>query len=194
MHEDTLFVERFATPVGDLVVVTDEDGRTRAVEWIDRETRLRARLPRHGVDARAALLPRPARSHAYTALAAYFDGDISELGTVEVATNGTPFQQAVWAALRGIAPGSPWSYSRLATRLGQPSAVRAVARANAANPIAIVVPCHRVIGADGSLTGYAGGLARKQWLLEHEARSSGRRPTLEACGLGREAAPSQPGR
>jgi len=98
----------------------------------------------------------------------YFAGDFDALDSIEVDTGGTPFQQEVWQALRRIAPGSTWSYARLAREVGRPSATRAVAAANGANPVSIVIPCHRVIGSDGSLTGYGGGLPRKRWLLVHE--------------------------
>ena len=102
------------------------------------------------------------------ALRRYFAGDFDALDAVEVDTGGTPFQQEVWRALRRIPAGSTWSYARLASEIGRPSATRAVAAANGANPVSIVVPCHRVIGSDGSLTGYGGGLPRKRWLLVHE--------------------------
>jgi O-6-methylguanine DNA methyltransferase len=92
------------------------------------------------------------------------------LDFVAVKTGGTPFQRMVWSALREIPAGAPTSYGELAKSIGRASAVRAVGLANGANPIGIVVPCHRVIGANGSLTGYGGGLERKQWLLAHEAR------------------------
>ena len=101
-------------------------------------------------------------------LRAYFDGDLRALDTIPADPAGTPFQQAVWSALRAIPVGTTVSYSELAGGLGRPDAVRAVASANAHNPVAVVIPCHRVIGADGSLTGYGGGLHRKQWLLAHE--------------------------
>ncbi len=99
---------------------------------------------------------------------AYFAGDLEALATVPVDGGGTPFQRRVWAALRRIPAGETRSYSALAASLGDPRACRAVGLANGRNPIAIAVPCHRVIGADGSLTGYAGGLERKRWLLDHE--------------------------
>ncbi len=102
------------------------------------------------------------------ALQRYFAGDLRALDSIEVDTGGTPFQQEVWRALRRIPAGSTWSYARLAREIGRPSAVRAVAAANGANPVSIVIPCHRVIGSDGSLTGYGGGLPRKRWLLVHE--------------------------
>jgi methylated-DNA-[protein]-cysteine S-methyltransferase len=105
---------------------------------------------------------------AATALARYFDGDLSALEPIHVELNGTPFQLRVWGALRNIKPGTVCSYGDLARRIHAESAIRAVGAANGANPIALVVPCHRVIGSDGSLTGYGGGLGRKRWLLRHE--------------------------
>lgn len=105
---------------------------------------------------------------AVTVLRRYFDGDLEILDGVEVELHGTPFQQRVWMALRTVKAGTTLSYSELAERVGSPSAIRAVGAANGANPIAIVLPCHRIIGRNGSLTGYGGGLDRKQWLLGHE--------------------------
>ena len=101
-------------------------------------------------------------------LARYFDGEIAALDGIPVELNGTAFQKNVWQALRRIPHGTTISYSELARRVGEPSAVRAVGTANGANPVALIVPCHRVIGANGHLTGYGGGLDRKQWLLVHE--------------------------
>jgi len=101
-------------------------------------------------------------------LARYFAGELAALDTVAVEFNGTPFQKNVWQALRRIPSGSTISYAELAKRIGEPTAVRAVGTANGANPVAVIVPCHRVIGSNGRLTGYGGGLDRKQWLLEHE--------------------------
>jgi methylated-DNA-[protein]-cysteine S-methyltransferase len=98
----------------------------------------------------------------------YFDGELGILDTVAVELNGTDFQKQVWQALRRIPHGTTISYAELARRVGTISAVRAVGSANGANPVAVIVPCHRVIGSDGSLTGYGGGLERKKWLLEHE--------------------------
>ena len=105
---------------------------------------------------------------AVARLAAYFAGDLEAIGAIQVDPGGTPFQRAVWSALRCIPAGRTVAYSELASLSGHPRAVRAVGLANARNPIAIVVPCHRVSGADGSLTGYGGGLERKAWLLRHE--------------------------
>ena len=102
------------------------------------------------------------------ALTRYFDGEIGALDTIAVELNGTPFQKKTWQALRRIPAGTTISYAELAKRIGVPSAVRAVGSANGANPVAVIVPCHRVVGSNGTLTGYGGGLDRKQWLLEHE--------------------------
>ena len=104
-------------------------------------------------------------------LAAYFDGDLTTFD-VSLAPKGTPFQLQVWAALRQIPYGQTRSYGEIAASLGRPGAARAVGLANGRNPIGIIVPCHRVVGADGSLTGYGGGLPRKQALLDLEAKSS----------------------
>ena len=98
----------------------------------------------------------------------YFRGDGNALAAVPWVASGTPFQLQVWEALCAIPAGETLSYGALAERIGRPRAVRAVGLANGANPVAVVVPCHRVIGANGSLTGYGGGLSRKRWLLEHE--------------------------
>ena len=104
-------------------------------------------------------------------LDAYFAGELTDFD-LELRLEGTPFQQEVWAALREIPYGETWSYGRLADRIGKPGAARAVGLANGRNPIGIIVPCHRVIGADGSLTGYGGGLPRKQLLLQLERERS----------------------
>ena len=108
-----------------------------------------------------------------SALTGYFDGDIDALTRIRIWEGGTPFERCVWGALRAIPAGTTRTYGQLATSLGRPTASRAVGRANGANPLGVVVPCHRVIGASGALTGYAGGLERKAWLLAHEARQAG---------------------
>jgi methylated-DNA-[protein]-cysteine S-methyltransferase len=102
------------------------------------------------------------------AIEAYFSGDAKALDGLTVKTGGTDFQRSVWAALRTIPAGETWTYGRLAAAVGSPRAARAVGLANGANPVAIIVPCHRVIGANGALTGYAGGVERKRWVLAHE--------------------------
>ncbi len=162
-------LERIPTPCGELLVATDDEGALRALDWSDHEGRvrqlLRLQYPQHIVQ----LVGTPQRpSSARSALEAYVSGDLHAIDAVVVRMGGTPFQQEVWAALRHIPVGKTLSYAELALRLNRPRAVRAVGMANGANPISIVVPCHRVIGADGSLTGYGGGLPRKRWLLEHE--------------------------
>jgi methylated-DNA-[protein]-cysteine S-methyltransferase len=106
-------------------------------------------------------------------LEAYFAGTRTEFD-LELALAGTPFQQRVWKELQTIGYGETISYGQLADRIGQPSASRAVGLANGRNPVGIIVPCHRVVGADGSLTGYGGGIERKRFLLAHEQRVSGR--------------------
>jgi methylated-DNA-[protein]-cysteine S-methyltransferase len=123
-----------------------------------------------GAPASAPAETAPALAALRGALEAYFSGRAVDFD-IPLAPAGTPFQQAVWQALRGIPYGATASYAEIARRIGRPRAVRAVGLANARNPIAIIVPCHRVIGADGTLTGYAGGLERKQALLELESRA-----------------------
>jgi methylated-DNA-[protein]-cysteine S-methyltransferase len=172
----TFFVERIETPTGRMRIVNDDAQRLRALDWDDHEGRMQDLLRRYygpAVDLRDA--PRP--SPATRALRAYFAGELDAISDLPTAANGTAFQRAVWAALRRIPVGRTTSYGALAAEIGQPSAVRAVGLANGANPIAIVVPCHRVIGSNGSLTGYGGGLNRKRWLLAHER---GERPLFDA--------------
>lgn len=98
----------------------------------------------------------------------YFDGDYAGLAAIPVDTGGTPFQHQVWTALREIPVGQTVTYSQLAARIGRPTAARAVGMTNSLNPVALVLPCHRVVGCNAALTGYAGGLDRKRWLLGHE--------------------------
>jgi methylated-DNA-[protein]-cysteine S-methyltransferase len=164
-------IDRVPTPIGTALVVMDEDEQIRAFDWEDHEDRAHRLLHRHYGEQHVSLMPGHAPS-VRAALEAYFDGDLDALAELPVATNGTPFQRQVWAALRAIPPGETLSYGRLAERLGQPRAARAVGLANGSNPIGLVVPCHRVIGADGSLTGYGGGIERKRWLLAHEGAAT----------------------
>ncbi len=110
---------------------------------------------------------------AARALDAYLAGEWTALDGVAADPGGTPFQREVWEELRRIPPGATISYAELARRVGRPAAVRAVGSANGRNPVAVVIPCHRVVGADGGLTGYGGGLDVKRWLLDHEARAPG---------------------
>lgn len=101
-------------------------------------------------------------------LGRYFDGDLEAIDTIPVEMNGTPFQKRVWDALRQVPAGKTATYAEIAVLIGSPAAVRAVGAANGANPVAVIVPCHRIIGSNGTLTGYNGGLPRKEWLLRHE--------------------------
>jgi methylated-DNA-[protein]-cysteine S-methyltransferase len=161
-------LERVETPTGRMLIVTDDDSRLRALEWEDHEPRMQQLLRRqYGPNAiRLSEVSRP--SPASRALQAYFDGELDAVAGLPTVTNGTDFQRTVWAALRRIPSGHTISYGTLATRIGRPTAFRAVGLANGANPIAIVVPCHRVIGTNATLIGYGGGLERKRWLLAHE--------------------------
>ena len=161
-----LTIDRLSSPIGTLLLVSDDDGRLRALDFDDYEDRMLRLLKTHYGDT--TLAPGQASAPARRALDAYFAGDLGAIDDVPVATGGTPFQSAVWAALRRIPAGTTTSYGALAATIGHPSAMRAVGLAVGSNPVAIIVPCHRVIGADHSLTGYAGGLPRKRWLLEHE--------------------------
>ncbi|WP_196801329.1 methylated-DNA--[protein]-cysteine S-methyltransferase [Bordetella sp. FB-8] len=165
----TLRMERAPTPLGEMLIVTDEQGLLRALNWGDHESDM-LRLMRNHYRKDAVQLQEIRRaSPAMQAMLAYFEGDLAGIDHLPVLTGGTDFQRQVWAALREIACGSTISYLDLATRIGKPAAVRAVGMANHANPISIVIPCHRVIGSDRTLTGYGGGLHRKRWLLEHES-------------------------
>ncbi len=166
-----LTLDRLASPVGEILVVVDADGVVRALDFHDFEDRLRRLLRRHYGDVAltSGRAPEPVRQ----AVAAYFGGDLSAFDAVTVKTGGTEFQRTVWAALRAIPAGETRSYGQLAAAIGAPKAVRAVGLANGANPVGVIVPCHRVIGANGTLTGYAGGVERKRWLLAHERGERG---------------------
>lgn len=159
-------IARWPSPLGEIVLVHDDAGRLRVLDFGDYDARMHRQLRLHyGL---VELIPKAAPKHITTPLSAYFKGDLDALDAIRVETGGTVFQRSVWAALRHIPSGTTTTYGALATAIDAPKAVRAVGLANGANPIAIVVPCHRVIGANGSLTGFGGGLHRKQWLLEHE--------------------------
>jgi methylated-DNA-[protein]-cysteine S-methyltransferase len=164
-----LSVDRTRTPIGELMVVADGLGRLRAVHFTDHEASLRLTLERQYGEMGFTLEPAANPDGLTGRIDAYFGGDLHAIDTLPVALVGTPFQRAAWSALREIPCGSTTSYSALARRIGRPSAVRAVGLANGANPVGVVVPCHRVVGADGRLVGYGGGISRKRWLLDHEA-------------------------
>jgi len=172
-----LFIDRINTPIGELLLVADGAGKLRAIDWADHEERMLRLLRLHyGKDG---FILEPTRNpHGLSdAMKRYFAGDLSAIDDIPVATGGTPFQRSVWKELRKIPTGSAISYGKLAEQIARPKAVRAVGLANGSNPVGIVVPCHRVIGSDGSLTGYGGGVERKRWLLDHEQKHK----TLERC-------------
>jgi methylated-DNA-[protein]-cysteine S-methyltransferase len=164
-----LLQHQIDTPIGEMLIVADHEGNLRAVDWTDHETRMRRFLRLHYGEDGFTLEPSHRSSSLTSAIQSYFAGDLIAIDTLPVRTNGTPFQREVWHALREIPCGTTISYGQLAERIGRPSAVRAVGLANGSNPIGVIVPCHRVIGANGSLTGYGGGIERKRWLLNHEA-------------------------
>jgi len=172
MKSEIFQLERFATPTGRLLLARDDQDRLRAVDWEDHEARMQRLLCRYYPDTELTLRAVNAPSRARRALEAYFEGELTALVDLRTETTGTPFQREVWAALMRIPIGQTLSYGALAAEIGRPAAVRAVGLANGANPIAIVVPCHRVIGANATLTGYGGGLERKRWLLAHEANTT----------------------
>jgi methylated-DNA-[protein]-cysteine S-methyltransferase len=165
-----LTFQRFPSPIGAVLLVSDGVA-LRALDFHDHEDRLHLLMQRQYGEV--SLEPGPVPAAILASLRAYFAGDLEATASIPVETGGTAFQRRVWAALRRIPPGATTSYGALAASLGQPGASRAVGLANGANPVAIVVPCHRVIGANGSLTGFGGGLTRKQWLLDHESAQAG---------------------
>jgi methylated-DNA-[protein]-cysteine S-methyltransferase len=163
---ETFGLDRLQTPIGVALLVTDAAGVLRALDWEDYAPRMNELLRLHhgAVVLRDARAPEALRQ----ALSAYFKGDLDRLGTIKWRVAGTPFQQKVWHALPNIPAGTTLSYGALAAKLDAPTAMRAVGHANGSNPISVVLPCHRLIGANGSLVKYGGGLSRKKWLLEHE--------------------------
>jgi len=163
---ETFVLDHLATPIGTMLLVTDDDGVLRALDFEDYEARMRELLRLH--HGRVMLKNGRAPKAMRSALGNYFDGDFAALTTIAWRVAGTPFQRKVWTALPKIPAGKTMTYGALAARLGAPNAMRAVGHANGANPISVVIPCHRLIGANGSLIKYGGGLHRKQWLLRHE--------------------------
>jgi methylated-DNA-[protein]-cysteine S-methyltransferase len=184
MNVYRFFVERVLTPTGTMLLVTDEQERLRALDWEDHEVRMHRLLRLHYGVALTRLEANARVSSARRAVEAYYGGAFSAIDSLHVKTGGTEFHREVWTTLRAIPVGETTTYGRLAALLGRPKAMRAVGLANGANPVGVVVPCHRVIGANASLTGYGGGIARKRWLLEHEgvAPRECRRAVHQAAG------------
>ncbi len=160
-----LWIDRIDFELGQIFLISDGE-RLCALDFSDYEGRMMELLgKRFGrIELVEGRIPQGFGDRVW----AYLKGDLRALDEIPVSLGGTMFQQQVWLTLRQIPVGEVWTYGQLAERVGRPTAYRAVGFANSLNPVAIVLPCHRVVGANGSLTGYAGGLERKRWLLEHE--------------------------
>jgi methylated-DNA-[protein]-cysteine S-methyltransferase len=170
---ERLVFDELDTPLGRLVLVASERGELHVVGWLEQHGRIDRSLRRY--TERGVALERARDPHGLSsALGAYFDGRLDAIAGLPIADVGSVFQRRVWRVLRTIPCGQTLSYGEVAQRIGQPRAVRAVGLANGANPVGVVVPCHRVIGANGTLTGYGGGIERKRWLLAHERATYGR--------------------
>ena len=162
MSVGRLTVCRLESPVGLLSLAVDEDGAVRALSFGEGAARTAARFyPKAAIDTGEA-------PDATDRLQAYFGGDHGAVGGIAWAVQGDGFAQRVWRALAEIPAGTTISYGEMARRAGEPGGAQAAGAALNANPIAVVLPCHRVVGADGSMTGFGGGLERKTWLLRHE--------------------------
>lgn len=163
MDLSSSITDSFETPLGLMHIACTRTGKLTMAEWDDGRADILKRLQ--------GSLERVRDPFGLTAaLERYFQGDIGVIDSLPVAMTGTDFQNTVWKELRRIPAGSTISYGELARRIGNPKGMRAVGLANGSNPVGVVVPCHRVIGSSGKLTGYGGGLHRKKWLLEHEGR------------------------
>ncbi|MCW6538413.1 methylated-DNA--[protein]-cysteine S-methyltransferase [Yersinia ruckeri] len=165
---ETFYIDQMPTPQGELVIICDEQHNLRAIDWVDHYERLLKLLSAHNGPNTFTLTKQSNSGGLTEKMQRYFAGELTIIDTLPVKTAGTPFQRQVWQELRNIPCGTTISYGELARRIGRPTASRAVGMANGLNPISIVVPCHRVIGASGTLTGYAGGIERKRGLLVHE--------------------------
>jgi methylated-DNA-[protein]-cysteine S-methyltransferase len=179
----------FESPIGPITVAV-RDGRLCALTFADDQLAQVRWLERRFGAITFQRVPNPIA--IITALTAYFGGDLAAFDTIELDAGGTPFQARVWSELRKVLAGRTVSYGQLATRIGLPRAVRAVGAANGHNPIALVVPCHRVIGTDGRLVGYGGGLDRKRWLLRHEGALTLETSNLQLPLTGALAGPEAP--
>jgi methylated-DNA-[protein]-cysteine S-methyltransferase len=165
-----LLLDIIPTPIGSMTIAADTAGNLRLALFTDDEAVLTRQLRLH-YSKTGFSLTQVRNPHGISDLIyRYFAGELACIDAIPVATGGTVFQQKIWKELRTIPCGTTMSYGDLARRIGHPTAVRAVGSANGDNPVAVIVPCHRVIGSNGSLTGYGGGLERKRWLLDHETR------------------------
>ena len=160
-----LLIDRIPTEIGTVLIVSDEKA-VCAVDFEDCEARMHELLTKNYEAFK--LIPKRNPLGISDRLQAYFEGDFSAIDDILVNPGGTDFQREIWLNLRSIPPGKTITYGQLASLLNKPKSARAVGMTNSLNPISIVLPCHRVIGANGKLTGYAGGLDRKRWLLHHE--------------------------
>lgn len=163
-----LTLSHIDTPTGPMMLLLDNEQRVRLFEWVDHQARMDRLLTRHYPKTSFSISEATPPEHYDQAIHAYFAGELNALDPLPIAFGGTVFQQTVWQALQTIPAGKTLSYGQLAAQIGNPKGMRAVGLANGANPIALIVPCHRVIGANGTLTGYGGGMERKHWLLRHE--------------------------
>ena len=160
-----LQLDHIDSPIGTILIVVDGE-QLCSLDFADYEQRMMTLLLRRYGPIHLAQTIDPCGFSSH--IRDYFAGDYRCLDAIPVSTGGTAFQQQVWSTLRTIPPGTTINYGEIAAKLGKPAAYRAVGGANALNPIPIVLPCHRVVGADASLTGYGGGIERKRWLLQHE--------------------------
>jgi methylated-DNA-[protein]-cysteine S-methyltransferase len=164
-----LWLDHVRSPLGTLTIVAADDALCALAFPVARSrmlARIRSRFP-------GVVLKRRRDPNGYaTRVHGYFSGDLKALNGITVDSDGTSFEEQVWKALRTIPPGTTMTYRRLAEVVRRPRAVRAVGLANARNPVCLVIPCHRIIGSGGHLTGYGGGIWRKRWLLAHEGAPS----------------------
>lgn len=181
--EGALRVGRHPSPIGAVLLGWDGQERLRVLYFEDSEDRMRRQLrrPYGAIPMEEKRVP----AALAAAVGSYFDGDHKAFEAVALAPAGTPFQRRVWTLLLAIPSGETRTYRQMAEVMGRPEAQRAVGFANGANPISVAIPCHRLIGSNGTLTGYGGGLDRKKWLLAHEGVetvSSGARINNRAAG------------
>ncbi len=170
-----IFLDYARTPIGRFAVAADEEGRLRASGFTEQHARMERQLQIYSASPKFSIARESNPGGLTEAVERYFAGEFAAIRGLPIApfaASGTPFQCAVWRALGEIPFGETRSYAEIARQIGNPAAVRAVGMANGSNPIGLILPCHRVIGSDGSLTGYGGGVERKRWLLAHESSAT----------------------